>query len=94
MSRDNFYWDGVANPNSEMFRVVFEDIYNDPSLQVPWLMCLGNHDIGGSGYICGNDPGVAALNDVWHSPCNSGAEVQSALDGYVNAAKAYKGSGK
>ena len=45
---DNFYDDGVSSANSSQWRSSYEDIYTQPSLQVPWYPVLGNHDHRGN----------------------------------------------
>lgn len=45
---DNFYDDGVANLDDPHWRESFEDIYDAPELQIPWLVTLGNHDHHGN----------------------------------------------
>lgn len=44
---DNQY-DGVATPDSPIFRSTFEDVYTAPTLQVPFWAVLGNHEYSGS----------------------------------------------
>ncbi|OQR90638.1 calcineurin-like phosphoesterase [Achlya hypogyna] len=53
---DNFYWNGIAKNNAKYrFQDTFEDTYNDPALMtVPWVNVVGNHDIGGAHFICGD----------------------------------------
>jgi len=46
---DNFYWGGVDGAFDPQWQHAFEDIYSDPSLQIPWITTLGNHDYGGAG---------------------------------------------
>ncbi len=43
---DNFYTGGLASTGDPGFSSSFTDVYNDSSLQVPWLAVLGNHDYG------------------------------------------------
>jgi len=53
---DNIYWDG-AGPKDIAYRMqtTFEEVYKAPSLQgVKWVNVAGNHDIGGSEFICGD----------------------------------------
>ncbi|MGH7453601.1 MAG: purple acid phosphatase family protein [bacterium] len=45
---DNFYEDGVESVNDKQFQTKFEDMYNQPSLQVPFHAVLGNHDYRGN----------------------------------------------
>jgi acid phosphatase len=45
---DNFYEHGVTSVDDEHFYASFENVYNAPSLQVPWYVVLGNHDYCGS----------------------------------------------
>ncbi len=44
---DNFYEDGVQSASDPQWHTSFEDIYSAPSLQIPWLVALGNHDYRG-----------------------------------------------
>jgi acid phosphatase len=41
---DNFYEDGVTTVTDSQWQTSFERIYSDSSLQVPWIVSLGNHD--------------------------------------------------
>lgn len=45
---DNFYDNGVATTSDPQWRSSFEDVYDAPSLQIPWYVALGNHDYRGS----------------------------------------------
>jgi len=45
---DNFYENGVQSVNDPLWKTDFTDIYSAPSLQVPWLSVLGNHDWRGN----------------------------------------------
>jgi tartrate-resistant acid phosphatase type 5 len=45
---DNFYEDGVASVTDPKWKASFEDVYAARSLQVPWVVSLGNHDYRGS----------------------------------------------
>ena len=45
---DNFYEDGVASTDDPHWRKSFEEVYQAPSLQVPWYAILGNHDYHGN----------------------------------------------
>lgn len=41
---DNFYEDGVSSVTDSQWQTSYENIYADASLQVPWVVSLGNHD--------------------------------------------------
>ncbi|CAK5167981.1 unnamed protein product [Aphanomyces euteiches] len=72
---DNIYWNGVGEKDV-IYRMqeTFEKMYSAPALQgVPWLNVAGNHDIGGSAYICGD-------SDSTFRKCTSTAEMLSYLD--------------
>jgi len=45
---DNFYEDGVASVDDSHWQQSFENVYTEPSLQVPWYVILGNHDYHGN----------------------------------------------
>jgi len=45
---DNFYENGVKSTNDSLWKTDFESVYNQPSLQIPWWVTLGNHDYSGS----------------------------------------------
>jgi tartrate-resistant acid phosphatase type 5 len=45
---DNYHGDGVASADSPRWKSEFEDIYNNPSLMIPWYASLGNHDNRGN----------------------------------------------
>ncbi|DAZ99253.1 TPA: hypothetical protein N0F65_008120, partial [Lagenidium giganteum] len=54
---DSFYWTGVnENDVEQRFQGTFEDKYKEPALNVPWYNVMGNHDYGGSSYICDGNP--------------------------------------
>ncbi|KAF0705770.1 Aste57867_6927 [Aphanomyces stellatus] len=52
---DNFYWNGIGPADAAYrFQETFEKMYNQPELAgIKWINVIGNHDIGGSSYICG-----------------------------------------
>ncbi|KAG7401958.1 hypothetical protein PHYBOEH_008479 [Phytophthora boehmeriae] len=52
---DNFYWNGLGSDDvSYRFLNSFESMYSDPALlSIPWFNVAGNHDLGGSMFICG-----------------------------------------
>lgn len=42
---DNFYFNGIrTNEHDSRFKHTFEEIFYSKNLQVPWLICAGNHD--------------------------------------------------
>ena len=41
---DNFYENGVSSVSDEQWKTAFEDVYDQPSLNVPFYAVLGNHD--------------------------------------------------
>jgi tartrate-resistant acid phosphatase type 5 len=45
---DNFYDDGVTSVDDPSWKKSFEDVYDAPSLQIPWYVALGNHDYHGN----------------------------------------------
>ena len=45
---DNFYRDGVVSTEDSQWKTSYEDIYDAPSLMVPWYPVLGNHDHRGN----------------------------------------------
>jgi tartrate-resistant acid phosphatase type 5 len=45
---DNFYENGVSSVTDPKWKASFEDVYAARSLQVPWVVSLGNHDYRGS----------------------------------------------
>ena len=40
---DNHYYAGTSSVDDPLWRVNFEDVYNDTSLFIPWFSILGNH---------------------------------------------------
>lgn len=43
---DNFYWCGIQNTSDYQVDVDFLNVYDQPSLQIPWYGSLGNHEYG------------------------------------------------
>ena len=62
---DNFYDDGVTSAEDPQFKISYEDIYTDPSLQVPWWSVLGNHDYRGN---CQAQIDYAKKSKRWNMP--------------------------
>lgn len=40
---DNHYYAGTSSVDDPLWKVNFEDVYNDTSLFIPWFSILGNH---------------------------------------------------
>ncbi|KDO26460.1 hypothetical protein SPRG_08263 [Saprolegnia parasitica CBS 223.65] len=81
---DNFYWVGVGLDNAKYrFEQSFEKVYNQPSLQyVPWINVMGNHDIGGANFICGD-------SEPYYE-CSSPSELVDYLEHRYLAQSSYK----
>jgi len=47
-SGDQFYPKGLDSPRDFRYKLIFDDAFKEPELQVPWLGALGNHDCEGS----------------------------------------------
>src|SRR5262245_3977720 len=45
---DNFYPAGVTSVEDALWKTSFEDMYDAPSLMIPWYPVLGNHDHRGN----------------------------------------------
>ena len=45
---DNFYSKGVKSTHDSHWRKSFEQVYDAPSLHIPWYVVLGNHDYKGN----------------------------------------------
>lgn len=64
---DSFYWTGINGPEDQQYRfdATFESRYNGANLKdIPWLNVMGNHDYGGSSYICSRGGTYVACNSV------------------------------
>ncbi|OQR96062.1 calcineurin-like phosphoesterase [Thraustotheca clavata] len=81
---DNMYWDGVGSKDvGYRFQDTFEDKYSQPSLKgIKWINVAGNHDIGGAGYICGEQ-------DNQFIPCKSTDDMLYHLNDRFNLQKNY-----
>lgn len=72
---DNFYWDGImgSQDRDTRFQEVFEDRFAGSNMiDIPWVNVMGNHDYGGSGYICSDSSGNGAK-------CSSTSDMLTAL---------------
>ncbi|KAJ0391771.1 hypothetical protein P43SY_002883 [Pythium insidiosum] len=82
---DNLYWNG-AGPDDIQYRMetTFESVYDQPALaSVPWINVLGNHDYGGSEFICGD-------KDYNFRECKSTEEMLKYLDLKFSLQQKYK----
>jgi tartrate-resistant acid phosphatase type 5 len=72
---DNFYWNGLGSDDvSYRFLNSFETMYSDPALLgIKWFNVVGNHDIGGSMFICGK-------RDNEFVECSGTADLLKQLD--------------
>jgi tartrate-resistant acid phosphatase type 5 len=44
---DNYHANGIASADSPRWKAEFEDVYEAPSLMIPWYATLGNHEYRG-----------------------------------------------
>ncbi|KAF1323644.1 Tartrate-resistant acid phosphatase type 5, partial [Globisporangium splendens] len=59
---DNFYWAGIQGDSDQSYRFTktFENKFTGSNLaDIPWVNVLGNHDYGGSSFICTKDGELA-----------------------------------
>ncbi|TMW68330.1 hypothetical protein Poli38472_005798 [Pythium oligandrum] len=72
---DNFYWNGLGSEDvNYRFENSFEAMYNHKALQnIKWVNVVGNHDLGGSMFICGK------WDNEFHE-CASTADLLKQLD--------------
>jgi acid phosphatase len=45
---DNYHGSGISSAESPRWKTEFADIYDNPSLMIPWYASLGNHDNRGN----------------------------------------------
>lgn len=62
---DNFYENGVKSTTDKHWRKSFEEVYSEPSLQVPWQVILGNHDYHGN---CEAQLAYHQISSRWNMP--------------------------
>jgi len=72
---DNIYWNGVGSKDvGYRMEETFEKMYSQKSLKgIKWVNVAGNHDIGGSAFICGDQ-------DSSFRECGSTDELLKFLD--------------
>jgi hypothetical protein len=82
---DSFYYSGLGGDDAvSRITTTFEKVYNEPSLKnLPWLNVMGNHDYGGSDFICGPNKNVAV-------ECNSTQQLLSQLEAKFQRQRDYK----
>jgi hypothetical protein len=82
---DNIYWNG-AGPDDIGYRMetTFESVYNQKALDgIPWINVVGNHDLGGSDYLCGDV-------DYQFRECTSTEEMLDYLNKKFTLQQGYK----
>ncbi|KAG3114835.1 hypothetical protein PI124_g20894 [Phytophthora idaei] len=101
---DNFYWNGInyLAERDGRFAVSFESKYDGDNIKsVPWVAVMGNHDYGGSDYICSSGDKLVPCNNTaelfqgpenkfkWQSEYTSPNDNRWAMDGrfYVHRVK-------
>jgi acid phosphatase len=77
---DNFYDDGVTSVDDPAWQASFEQVYDAPSLQVPWRVILGNHDYRGNAQA---QLDYAAKSSRWQMPARWYKYEERAPDGAV-----------
>ncbi|MBU0719293.1 MAG: metallophosphoesterase [Planctomycetes bacterium] len=75
---DNIYPNGVRSADDDQWKSKFEDVYADPSLQVPIYPTLGNHDHRGSVQA---QIEYSDHNDNWRMPASYYTFTRSLVDG-------------
>eukprot|EP00775_Hariotina_reticulata_P007997 gene7997-8195_t len=68
---DNFYSHGLRSAKDPNIEESFSNVYNQPSLQVPWYAVLGNHDYGDGINPNANDCAATSLNACPQDCCYS-----------------------
>ncbi|KAJ0399302.1 hypothetical protein P43SY_000141 [Pythium insidiosum] len=82
---DSFYWVGIIDKTDQAYRFdkTFESKFSAPSLSgIPWVNVMGNHDYGGSSYIC-----AAGGTYV---PCKNKEEIVQGLKNKLSLQSEYK----
>ena len=62
---DNFQYSGVSGTTDSLWKINYEDIYSEKSLQIPWYPALGNHDYFGNPDA---EVGYSNLSTRWKMP--------------------------
>ena len=62
---DNFQYSGVPSSTDTLWKLNYENVYNDSALNVTWYPVLGNHDHYGNTQA---EIDYSTLNPKWHMP--------------------------
>ena len=62
---DNFQYEDTSFDDSNLWTKNFEEVYNFPSLKIPWFVALGNHDYIGD---VNGEIAYSKKNALWHMP--------------------------
>lgn len=62
---DNFYDEGIKDVHARPFTTSYTQVYTGKDLQIPWYVCLGNHDYLGSENA---EIAYSKVNSHWHLP--------------------------
>lgn len=77
---DNFYVSGVGSVEDPLWEEVFEDVYADRALQVPFYASLGNHDHKGN---VGAQVEYSKVSERWVMPAQYYDFTRTLADGTV-----------
>lgn len=75
---DNFYPAGVKSIRDQQWKTSFEDIYDAPSLMIPWHVALGNHDHRG---IVAAQIDYTKQSSRWHLPAAYYKHTETVAEG-------------
>jgi acid phosphatase len=75
---DNFYPVGVTSVEDPQWKTSFEDMYDDPSLMIPWYPVLGNHDHMGN---VGAQMAYTQRSSRWRMPAAYYKRAETLADG-------------
>jgi tartrate-resistant acid phosphatase type 5 len=75
---DNFYPRGVTSAKDELWKVAFQEVYDQPSLDLPWYAVLGNHDRKGNVEAQSE---FGKIDPRWHMPSRYYSHIESLAEG-------------
>jgi acid phosphatase len=75
---DNFYPRGVTSAKDELWKVAFEEVYDQPALKCPWYAVLGNHDRKGNSEA---ETEFEKIDPRWHMPSRYYSHIESLAEG-------------